>query len=141
MIVLDTGGLLAALDANEPLHQGCAGALTRARGPLLLSPFVLAELDYLVGKRVGRVAQAAVLDEVARGAYRLEPFGPDDVAAAIELMALYPGLDLGIADASVALLANRHRIRDILTTDLRHFRVLLAWDRAPFRLLPTDAHA
>ena len=46
MIVLDTGGLYAALDANEALHGRAVAALAAARPPRVLSPFVLAELDY-----------------------------------------------------------------------------------------------
>ena len=46
-------------------------------GPLLLSPFVLAELDYLLLGRVGAQAERALLDEVAAGAYDLVPFGPE----------------------------------------------------------------
>ena len=56
MIVLDTGGLYAALDENEDLHEAAAAALAAARPPRVLSPFVLAELDYLVGTRVGHKA-------------------------------------------------------------------------------------
>jgi len=36
-------------------------------GPLLLSPFVLAELDYLLSTRVGIDAEILLLTEVARG--------------------------------------------------------------------------
>jgi hypothetical protein len=35
----------------------------------LLSPFVLAELDYLVASRVGPAARTSLLEEVQRGAY------------------------------------------------------------------------
>jgi predicted nucleic acid-binding protein len=140
MIVVDTGGLYAAMDANEPLHGACVAALARARPPRLLSPFVLAELDYLVGRRVGSAAQLAILDEMARGVYQLEPFGGDDVREARALLARYPDLELGLTDASVALLAHRHRVRDVLTTDLRHFRALTGADGRPLRLLPADAH-
>jgi predicted nucleic acid-binding protein len=42
------------------------------------------------------------------------------------------------ADASIAVLAARHRASDVLTLDERHFRVLRAGE-APFRLLPSDA--
>jgi hypothetical protein len=41
---------------------------------MTLSPFVLAELDYLLVTRVGRVAEFALLGEIARGTYHLEPF-------------------------------------------------------------------
>jgi hypothetical protein len=50
-----------------------ARACSASSPPLLLSPFVLAELDYLVMRHLARRAQAALLEEVARGAYQLEP--------------------------------------------------------------------
>jgi hypothetical protein len=48
-------------------------------------------------------------------------------------------LDLGLADASVAVLAGRYGVRDILTLDERHFRTLRGPGGRPFRLLPADA--
>ena len=66
MILLDTSGLLSAIDGAQRHHGECAAALTRASPPLLLSPFVLAELDYLLARHVGTGAQTALLDEVAR---------------------------------------------------------------------------
>ncbi len=53
MMLLDTSGLLAALFPDQRQHDACAAALLAADGPLLLSPFVLAELDYLVVKLAG----------------------------------------------------------------------------------------
>lgn len=138
MILLDTGGLYAALDENEPLHEAAARALRAARGPRVLSPFVLAELDYLVGKRIGTEAQLALLDEVARGAYRLEPFDAEDVRAARVVAARYADLAIGLADASIVVLAMRYSATDVLTTDLRHFRALRGPGDRPFRLLPDD---
>lgn len=139
MIILDTGGLYAALDSNEPLHERCAAALL-AGGPVrLLSPFVLAELDYLVGRRIGREGQLAILDEVARGAYALEPFAAEDVRAARAVMARYRDLDLGVTDASLVVLAERHSTLDLLTVDQRHFRTVSGPGGRPFRLLPFDA--
>jgi hypothetical protein len=79
MIVLDTGGLYAALDANEALHGRAVAALVGARPPRVISPFVLAELDYPIATRIGHQAQMALVDEVARGAYRLEPFSSEDL--------------------------------------------------------------
>ncbi|MGH9409702.1 MAG: type II toxin-antitoxin system VapC family toxin [Vicinamibacterales bacterium] len=139
MIVLDTGGLYAALDANEQLHGRAVAALIAATPPRLLSPFVLAELDYLLGSRVGQQAQLALMDEVTRGAYRLEPFLSEDVSHARRIMERYADLRIGLADASVVVLANRHRALDLLCTDERHFRALRGPGGRPFRLLPFDA--
>jgi predicted nucleic acid-binding protein len=139
MIVLDTGGLYAALDANEALHGRAVAALVAVAPPRLLSPFVLAELDYLIAGRVGHKAQMALIDEVTRGAYQLESFSSEDVGDARRIMERYADLSVGLADASVVVLASRHRTLDLLCTDERHFRVLRGRGGKPFRLLPFDA--
>jgi predicted nucleic acid-binding protein len=139
VIVLDTGGLYAALDGNEKLHGRAVAALISAKPPRLLSPFVLAELDYLIAKRAGSRAQLALIDEVARGAYQLEPFSTEDLGHARRVMERYDDLKIGLADASVVVLANRHRTLDLLCTDERHFRSLRGTGGKPFRLLPSDA--
>ncbi len=139
MILLDTSGLLSAIDRSQRHHAECAAAIASAGRPLLLSPFVLAELDYLIATRVGPEAQADFLDEVARGAYRLEPFGVGDVAQARDVITRYADLKLGLADASIVVLAGRHGTRDVLTLDERHFRTVRTLDRKRFRVLPADA--
>ena len=136
MLLLDTSGLLAAIDSSQRHHRECMAALIGAKGPLLLSPFVLAELDYLLARNIGHAAQQALLGEVVRGAYRIEPFDTDDVAAAAEILERFP--HIGLADASIVILAERHEVRDILTLDERHFRSLRTRDRKRFRILPAD---
>jgi predicted nucleic acid-binding protein len=138
VILLDTSGLLAAVDGSQKQHAACAAALTRSRPPFLLSPFVLAELDYLLARHVGASAQTALLQEVVRGAYQLEPFGAGDVKAAKEVIERFADLRIGLADASLVVLAGRHAARDILTLDERHFRALRIGGRKRFRLLPAD---
>jgi predicted nucleic acid-binding protein len=51
----------------------------------------------------------------------------------------YADLQIGLADASVVVLANRHRTLDLLCTDERHFRALRGSGGKRFRLLPFDA--
>jgi uncharacterized protein len=138
VIVLDTSGLLAALDAAQRRHAAAREVLAADPGPLLLSPFVLAELDYLLMDRVGPRAELALLDEVARGAYDLVPIGVDEVAAATELIGRYGELRIGLADASIAVIAAAARTTRLLTLDERHFRALRPlWGEA-FTLLPAD---
>jgi uncharacterized protein len=141
VIVLDTSGLLAALDRSEARHDAAARALKAAPPPRLLSPFVLAELDYLLGERVSRASARALLQEIAAGAYQLEPFASDDVAAALRVQDRYPDITLGLADASIVVLADRHKTVDILTLDERHFRPLRDAAGRRFRLLPADIAA
>lgn len=139
MIILDTSGLLAAIDASQRHHRAAADVLRRSTEPLLLSPFVLAELDYLLSTRVSGSAAAALLGQVAAGAYRLEPMDAVDVAQAAEVIDRYRDLELGLADASLVVLAARHDVRDILTLDERHFRAVADTRGRPFRILPADA--
>ena len=139
MIVLDTGGLYAAVDANEALHARAVAALMASKPPRLLSPLVLAELDYLIGKRVGPAGQMALINEIIRGAYQLEPFSVDDLAHCRRIMEKYADLTIGVADASVVVLADRHRSVDLLCTDERHFRTVRGASGKPFRLLPLDS--
>ena len=138
MILLDTSGLLSAIDESQRQHVRCVAAIGGAEGGLLLSPFVLAELDHLLSVRVGTAAQRMLLDEVARGAYVLEPFSASDVAAALDVIVRYRDLHIGLADASIVVLAARHGVRDVLTLDERHFRALRTPDRRRFRILPAD---
>jgi hypothetical protein len=139
MILLDTSGLLAWIDAGQRLHRKVVTAMEGRAGPFLLSPFVLAELDYLLATRVGTNEQHALLSEVERGAYRLEPFSAADVGRAVRVMVRFADLDIGVADASIVVIAERHRTYDILTLDERHFRTVTGTGERPFRLLPADA--
>jgi uncharacterized protein len=138
MIVLDTSGLLAALDRSQTDHAAAARALTAATPPRLLSPFVLAELDYLLTNRVSSDAAQLLLSEVAGGAYQLEAFSGADVAQALDVLTRHHGLDAGLTDASLVVLAERYDTVDILTLDLRHFRALRDAGGRSFRLLPAD---
>ncbi len=82
--------------------------------------------------------EIALLGEISRGAYSLEPFSIHDVAEAVSIIERYADVGLGLADASNVVLANRYGTLDVLTLDERHFRVLRGPRELPFRLLPAD---
>lgn len=138
-LILDSGGLLVAIDPDQDNHAAFADALLNHRGPLVISPFVVAELDYMIARDYGDESRLAFLDEVDRGAYRLEPFGRADFSRARELMGAHPHLPgFGIADASNVVLAERYGTADILTTDQRDFRQVKLPGSRYFRILPYD---
>lgn len=138
MILLDTSGLLAALFRDQKQHEACRQALNRSDGPFMLSPFVLAELDYLVTELAGVEVELDLLGEVSREAYLLAPFGAKDVEEARGVIRKYRDQSIGLADASLVVLSRRYQRRDLLTLDERHFRVLRGAGGKPFRLLPAD---
>lgn len=122
----------------QPAHRAAAAALDGDAGPFALSPFVLAELDYLLGRRVGMSAQQALPEDVGAGAYRLEPFLPADLPRAAEIIDRDADLTIGLADASIVVHGERLDVHDLLTLDERHFRAALGPRAKPFRLLPAD---
>jgi predicted nucleic acid-binding protein len=138
LILLDTSGVLAALFPDQNQHPQCARILAAAEPPRILSPFVLAELDYLIQKFAGVDTEVLFLGEIARGAYELASFGAEDVEEARQLVRKYESLRIGLADASLVVLSRRYETRDVLTLDERHFRSLRA-GRSAFRVLPADA--
>jgi predicted nucleic acid-binding protein len=139
LIILDTSGAYAFKDESADEHMAVRQVLESDPGPFIMSPFVLAELDYLLAERLGQAVEREVLEDVADGAYELAEFGPDDVVAAMELIDRYSDLKIGLADASVAVLAARHRTMRLLTLDERDFRPMRPLYGTAFTLLPADA--
>ena len=135
MIIADTSGLLALFNRREPAHERVALAVASEPGPLIVSPFVVAELDYLVATRLGVDAELAVLRELAAGAHEIAAFTSGDLQACAEVVAQYRDQEIGVTDASLAVLALRHQTRTILTLDARHFGVLRPLDGGHFQII------
>lgn len=138
MILVDTSAALQLASSTAKRHADVARVIDELAGPFLLSPFVLAELDYMLGTRHGQAAQLALLGEVADGAYELAEFGRADVESAAAVIRRYADQEVGLADASIVVLAEKHQIVDVLTFDARHFRAMRGPGGRPFRLLPDD---
>jgi predicted nucleic acid-binding protein len=139
LIILGSGGLYAFLDADDVDHEVARAVVDDSAGPFVLSPFVLAEVDYLVQRRLGIDAECALLEDVDAGVYTLAPFGDDDMSLATSLVKQYRDLGIGITDASVAVIAARYRTVDLLSVDERHFRAMRPIRGGDaFRLLPYD---
>lgn len=136
MILLDASGLYSALNKAQPFHDPVVRQLERERPPLVLSPFVLAELDYLLLSRGGVAAELAFLDDLA--AYELATLDAADVDACRDVIRAYSDIPVGLADASLVVLAGRYGTERVLTLDERHFRALRTPSRQRFTVLPMD---
>lgn len=135
MIVADTSGLLAFFDDTERHHEAVLAAVASSSAPLVVSPFVVAELDYLVATRIGVDAEMVVLRELATGAYDLPMLAASDLADCAALVRRYRDHNIGVTDASLVVLAKRYETRDILTLDRRHFDVVRPLTGGRFNLL------
>lgn len=138
MILLDTGGILAALDRSERLHEAARSSLEDTIEDLVLSPFVLAEVDYLLTRNLGSGFARRFIDDVAKGAFDLAGFDVADVRHSREILDRYADLDIGLTDASIVVLAERYATNRVLTLDERHFRAMRTLDGRSFTILPAD---
>lgn len=136
MIIADTSALLALFHRPEPAHEGVRQVIEDSDDTLVVSPYVVAELDYLVATRSGVAAELAVLAELAGGAYELAQLSAEEIADAARVIDRYRDQEIGLADASLVVLARRFGTRTILTLDHRHFEVLRPLDGGRFKLLP-----
>ena len=134
-VVVDTSVLLAFFDASEPDNDAVSEVLAAA-DVLVVSPYVVAELDYLVATRHGVDDELAVLDELAGGAWDLAAFDEEALRRARAIIASYRDQAIGVADASIVVLAERYRTRMIATFDRRHFDVVRSLDGGYFEVLP-----
>ncbi len=135
-LVLDTGPLLAALDAADPDHPRCAELLNEADEDLVVPALVLAELDYWCHRRLGVQAWITFLDDLLAGAYRPECPTPGDLTRCRELQSKYADQPLGVVDASVLALVERLGESRLVTLDHRHFATVRPAHVEALTLLP-----
>ncbi len=136
-LVLDTGPLLAALDAADPDHARCATLLNESQEDLVVPALVLAELDYWCHKRLSTDAWIVFLEDMLNGAYRLEAPSTAELERCKELQSKYADQALGVVDASVLALVERLEEDKLATLDYRHFSVLRPNHVEALRLLPS----
>jgi hypothetical protein len=73
LIVLDTSGLPIAINFSQCFDHAARALLRKGTVLLIMSPFVLEELNYLLPTRVSNDAGLALLEEVV-GVYTLTQF-------------------------------------------------------------------
>ncbi|MGH8794209.1 MAG: PIN domain-containing protein [Stackebrandtia sp.] len=142
VIVADTSGLLAALDADHPDGSAAREVLDTA-GLLVISPVLLAEIDHVATRVLGRNAAHCAVDDIRRwakaGRVVLPPVTADILDTAQLTRRRYADLDLDLADAVNVAFAEKYRTDAILTLDRRDFRAVAPLSLYPaFRVLPDD---
>jgi hypothetical protein len=137
-IVADSGGIYGLYDRRDTWHVRLRRVIEAERDEIVIPITALAEIDYLLRARLGNSAVLQFLEDLKTGAFRVEPVTMEDLNRCAALLAKYADLDLGLADASVVVAAERLRTDRILTVDRRDFRALRSWRGKPFRLLPAE---
>ncbi len=136
MLIVDTGPLVAVADADDADHRSCDELLDTDPGPLVTNALVIAEAGFLIDRQAGAHAEAALVADIVEGRIIVEPLTTADWQRTLELVRTYGDLPLGVTDASLIALAERHRVERIATLDHRHFRVVRPSHTDAFTLVP-----
>lgn len=138
-LVVDAAPLVAVADRRDPMRPRIEALLRDEPGELIIPAPITAEVDYLLGRRLGRRARLAFLDDLAAGRFTVACLSTDDHQAILDLEHRYSDLDAGLADLSAVVVAARYGTERVLTFDERHFRTLRPLrGNGAFRLLPSD---
>ena len=132
--LIDTGPLVAYVDAGDPAHEIVAARLDDFTGHLHTTAAVVTEAMHLVGDAVdGPEALAAFL--LGSHTHIAESTQAAHLQAAVVLMKKYRDTPMDFADATLVLLADRLFVTDILTLDRRGFSTYRTVRGKAFRLV------
>lgn len=120
--ILETGFLLAVLDANDEMHESCSETLLAESAPIL-PDVVLPELAYMVLKELGYSVLIDFLNSLHKGELLIEHFNLNDLARADEILEKYADSQVDFVDCAIVAIAERLNIQRMLTVDHRHFRI------------------
>jgi len=135
-LVLDTGPIVALLDAADPAHERCVAMVAEVKEDLIVPAAVLVEVDYWLLKLYGPEPWQIFTQDVANGAYRLHPLSPETLTRAAEIESQYASLDLGLVDATVIAACEELDESKVATLDRRDFSVVRRSHRDALTLLP-----
>lgn len=138
-LVVDASCLLAYADADEPRHRDVTAIIGSEPGVLVTTELAAAEADYLILDRLGIDAELAFLLDLAEGTFAVDCLDRSELTMARAVVARYRDLRIGLADASLVILAARYATTRILTFDERAFRAVTPLQGGAFTVLPADA--
>src|SRR5436305_828380 len=136
MILTDAGPLIAILDRGEQYHLACVECLGKLTGPMLTTWPAFTEAMYMLGEAGGWSAQDALWALVERGDLEIAEQSLEHRNRMRALMEKYQDRPMDLADASLVVLAEIRRVRDIFTLDHNDFQVYRLHGRQSFRLWP-----
>ncbi len=120
--LLDTGPLVAYLDARDPAHAEVVPCLERFSGELFSTSAVLTEAMHFVAP--SPAGPRLLADFVGASGLTVFDFTQAAaLAAAADLMEKYSDLPMDFADATLILLAEQLEVLEILSLDRRGFTV------------------
>ncbi|HEX2959352.1 MAG TPA: hypothetical protein VHO70_21135 [Chitinispirillaceae bacterium] len=114
-VVIDSGPLIALFDKDDYYHQKAIEFMKKFKGELFSNYAVITEVSHLLDFSV--TVQIDFLQWIFDGGITIEQITPDDLVKIIELTEKYSDLPMDFADASLVVLCERMKIRDVASVD------------------------
>ncbi len=120
-VLIDAGPLVSAIDDTDPAHRMASTVMRHLRRAAIVPSPVMVEVDHLTRRRVGDAAARTFMKTVVGGAHEIAFATQGLMRRAVELDSKYADLNLGLVDACVMAIAERHEL-PIFTFDFTDFR-------------------
>lgn len=134
-MLLDTGPLVAVLDAADQWHRQCVDLWASVADRCLTTEAIVTEASHLVG-RAGATSLPLDLLLAARiPVVSLERAGHEH---AVRLMQRHRDVPMDYADATLVVVADALRIDTVFTMDRRGFRTYRRAAGTGFEILPAS---
>lgn len=127
--------MLAIAVKTDDRHADCLATYRKCTA-IYLPQSTLAEVAYLITRVGGNAATAYFLHGLPRTKYRLMPLEVVDITRSAQLLLQYADARIDFVDITIAAVAERLNITQILTVDQRDFRLLRPAHCSYFQLLP-----
>jgi hypothetical protein len=132
--LVDTGPVVAYLDADDSAHVDVAARWDSFRGLLVTTSVAIVEAMHFVN--AGSSGARHLADLVAASGMEVYDISrPPELYEAASLMEKYSDTPMDYADATLVLLAEALEVRDVLTLDRRGFSTYRMRKRHAFRLV------
>ena len=138
-VLLDTGPIVATLNASDQWHRSCAGAVSELIERCVTTEAVVTEACHMVGR--GRARASLVLDFLLDADVPILSLDRPAMRHAARLMDRYATVPMDFADAALVTLADALQIGTVLTTDRRGFHAYRPASGRAFRIYPRDGAA
>ncbi|HKE88819.1 MAG TPA: PIN domain-containing protein [Gemmatimonadales bacterium] len=135
-VLLDTGPIVATLDAKDQWHARCVGLWDTLLDRCVTTEAVVTEACHLVGR--GRADGALPLDFLLAAGIPLVGLEAALQHEAVRLMRRYARLPMDYADAGLVALADALDTGTVFTTDRRGFATYRTLLGRRFETLPSD---
>jgi predicted nucleic acid-binding protein len=133
-LLLDTGPLVALLDASERRHADCSRFFAAWRGAVVTTEAVVTEASYLLSS--AGMDGTLALRFCVRGGAIVKAWSDARAQRAVELMSKYADVPMDYADASLVALEEELGAANVFTLDLKGFGAYRWRTRRAFRIHP-----